>query len=31
MLASIKKALKDGDYPMKVKHFSKNQPQGGES
>ena len=31
MLASIKKAIMDGDTPMKIKHFSKNQQQGGNS
>ena len=31
MLASIKKAVKDGDTPMKIRHFSKNQQQGGNS
>lgn len=31
MLASIKKALKEGDTPMKIRHFSKNQEQGGNS
>lgn len=31
MLASIKKAIMDGDIPTKIKHFSKNQQQGGTS
>lgn len=31
MLASIKKALKDGDIPVKQKNFSRNQQQGGNS
>lgn len=31
MLASIKKALMDGDIPVKQKNFSKNQQQGGNS
>lgn len=31
MLASIKKAIKDGDTPIKIKHFNKNQEQGGSS
>ena len=31
MLASIKKEIKDGDTPVKIKHFSKNQNQGGSS
>lgn len=31
MLASIKKAIKDGDTPIKIKHFSKNKEQGGSS
>lgn len=31
MLASIKKAIMDGDIPTKVKHFCKKQDQGGNS
>ena len=31
MLASIKKALKDGDIPVKQRNFSKKQEQGGNS
>lgn len=31
MFASIKKAIQDGDTPVKIKHFSKNQEQGGNS
>lgn len=31
MLASIKKTIKDNDVPMKLKHFLKNQEQGGGS
>ena len=31
MLASVKKAIKDGDIPVKQKNFSKNQEQGGNS
>lgn len=31
VLASTKKAILDGDYSPKIKHFSKNQEQGGGS
>lgn len=31
MLASIKKAIKDGDVPVKQRNFSKNPEQGGSS
>ena len=31
MLASIKKAIKDGDVPMKQRNFKSNQEQGGSS
>ena len=31
MLASIKKAIKDGYIPVKACHFSKNKEQGGSS
>ena len=31
MIASIKKALMEGDTPVKIKHFSKKQETGGSS
>lgn len=31
MIASIKKALMEGDTPIKIHHFSKKQDQGGSS
>ena len=31
MLASIKKAIMDGDTPVKIRNFSKNAEQGGSS
>ena len=31
MIASIKKAIMDGDTPVKIRHFSKKQDQGGGS
>lgn len=31
MLASCKKAIKDGDTPVKIRNFSKNTEQGGNS
>ena len=31
MLASIKKSLKEGDIPVKVRNFGKKQEQGGNS